>query len=172
MFSSHARRASGLIGLFSLVLLALPLSPAFAQQQPTPAAVSMAKEIIDLKGAMGIFPSVIAGVVQRTRDTLLQANLTLEKPLNETAAQLRTELAPRINDIREIFAKLYAARFTEQELKDISTFLKTPSGKKFVSEEPIFLNESLSKAEEWSNALAEEVLVKFRAEMKKKGHNL
>jgi hypothetical protein len=146
--------------------------PARAQQQPTPAAVSMAKEIVDLKGSMGIFPSVIAGVVQQARDTLLQANLNLEKPLNETAAQLRTELAVRVNDVREIFAKIYAARFTEQELKDILTVLKTAPGRKFIAEEPIFLNESLSRAEQWSNALSEEVMTKFRTEMRKKGHNL
>lgn len=171
MFLSIARRASGLVGLFAIVLF-LPAAPAAAQQQPTPAAVSMAKEIIDLKGSMGIFPSIIAGVVQQARDTFLQANLTLEKPLNETAAQLRTELATRVNDVRELFAKLYAQRFSEQELKEIVTFLKSPTGKKFISEEPIFLNESLSRAEQWSTALSDEVMSKFRAEMRKKGHNL
>ncbi|MGE3144833.1 MAG: DUF2059 domain-containing protein [Pseudorhodoplanes sp.] len=171
MFLSIARRASGLVGLFAIVLL-VPAAPAAAQQQPTPAATSMAKEIIDLKGSMGIFPSIIAGVVQQARDTFLQTNLTLEKPLNETAAQLRTELAARVNDVRELFAKLYAQRFSEQELKEILTFLKSPTGKKFISEEPIFLNESLSRAEQWSTALSDEVMGKFRAEMRKKGHNL
>lgn len=172
MFLSLARRASGLIGMFAIVLLALPAGPAAAQQQPTGAAVSMAKEIVDLKGSMGVFPPVIAGVVQQTRDTLLQSNLMLEKPLNDIAAQLRAEMAPRINDLREIFAKLYAQRFTEQELKDILTFLKSSAGKKFVEEEPIFVSEGLSRAEQWSTELAQEVMTKFRAEMRKKGHNL
>lgn len=171
MLLSLARRASGLTGLVLVAMLGLQSAPA-AAQQPTPAAVSMAKEIIDLKGSMGIFPSIIAGVIQQARDTFLQTNLTLEKPINETAAQLRTELAPRVNDVREIFAKLYAQRFTEQELKDILTFLKTPTGKKFISEEPIFLNESLSQAEQWSSSFSDEVMTKFRAEMRKKGHNL
>jgi hypothetical protein len=41
-----------------------------------------------------------------------------------------------------------------------------------MSEEPIFLNETLARAETWSNDLADEVMTKFRAEMRKKGHNL
>ena len=31
---------------------------------------------------------------------------------------------------------------------------------------------SLGRAQEWANTLSEEVMVKFRAEMKKKGHTL
>lgn len=163
-------RSACLMALMGLVLA--QAVPASAQQQPTPAAISMAKEIVDLKGSLSIFPSVIAGVIERSKDTLLQANMNLQKPLNDMAAQFRTEYAARVNDVREIFARSYAQRFTEQELKDILTFLKSPSGKKFMSEEPIFLNETLARAETWSNDLADEVMTKFRAEMRKKGHNL
>ena len=68
--------------------------------------------------------------------------------------------------------RVYAQYFTEQELKDAVAFYRTPLGKKLISEEPKALDESMKVANEWSNKLAEEVIAKMRAEMKKKGHDL
>ena len=60
----------------------------------------------------------------------------LSKDLNEVAAKLRTELAPRGSELLDQMAKLYAAAFTEQELKDALAFYKSPLGKKVITEEP------------------------------------
>ena len=89
-----------------------------------------------------------------------------------SAATLRTQLAPRTGELKDEIAKLYAARFTEAELKEMLTFFKSPLGKKLLQEEPRFVEASLGRAQDWANKLSEEVMGKFRAEMKKKGHNL
>ena len=39
-------------------------------------------------------------------------------------------------------------------------------------EEPAILNQSMGNVDTWAAKFAEEVMVKFRAEMKKKGHDL
>ena len=49
------------------------------------------------------------------------------------ATQLRTEFTPRRNELMNEAAKLYAARFTEQELKDMAAFYKSPLGKKMLA---------------------------------------
>ena len=41
-----------------------------------------------------------------------------------------------------------------------------------ITEEPIALDQSLKAAQAWANRFSEEVLGRFRVEMKKKGHNL
>ena len=41
-------------------------------------------------------------------------------------------------------AKLYAARFTEQELKDMVAFYKSPLGKKMIAQEPQVLDETFN----------------------------
>ena len=68
--------------------------------------------------------------------------------------------------------RIYAAHFTEQELKEALAFYKTPLGKKLISEEPKALEESMKAADDWSRRLAVEVDAKFRAEMQRRGHNL
>jgi hypothetical protein len=132
----------------------------------------MAKEIITLKGAAGIFESVIPATIEQAKNVLLQTNPMLAKDFNEVALKLRSELAPRAADLLTEVAKLYANRFSEAELKDALAFFKSPVGRKLVAEEPRIIDQSVEVAEAWQTKFGEEVLPKIRAEMKKKGHDL
>jgi uncharacterized protein len=141
-------------------------------QQPSPAAIATAKELIEIKGALNIFEALVPGVIEQTKNLFLQTNPNLSKDLNEVAAQLRAELAPRRAELTEQVALLYAQRFTEQELKSTLLFYKSPLGKKLAAEEPGFVDQSLRFAQDWANKLSDEVVGKMRVEMKKKGHDL
>lgn len=141
-------------------------------QQPSAAAVAAAKEVLEVKGSLTMFEPIVPGVIESAKNVLLQQSPNLQKDLNETAAALRTQLASRSGELNNEIAKLYAARFTEAELKEALTFFKSALGKKLLQEEPRFVEASLGRAQDWSNRLSEEVMAKIRAEMKKKGHNL
>ena len=159
--------------LWAAAVLCLAVAPdARAQQQPSPAAVAAAKEIVELKGAIGMFDPVLVGVVEHSKNLLLQGNPTLAKDLDEVAGKLRTELAPRRAEIHTEIARAYASQFTEQELKDALAFYKTPLGKKLVDAEPKAMDEVTKRVDAWANRFSQEVTTKIRDEMKKKGHNL
>lgn len=158
-------------GLAAFLLLALPATPSLAQQ-PSKNALSLANEILEIKGSMTIFEAVIPGVVEKSKATLLQMNPNLFKDLNEVATNLRKEFGPRLEALRADIARIYAARFTEQEMKDTLAFFKSPLGKKILTEEPAFVDRSMSAAQDWAIKLNDEVLQRFRAEMKKRGHAL
>jgi hypothetical protein len=169
MFAQQSARAV-CSALFALVLIMLA-HPAQAQR-PTPAAISMAKELIALKGATTLYDPVVRGVVEQAKIVLLRTNPMVSKDLNEVTAKLHNEYAGRISDLRELVARVYASRFTEQELKDALTFYKTPLGKKLIEQEPQILDQTMKDAQDWGDKLSEEVISKMRAEMKKKGHEL
>jgi hypothetical protein len=158
-------------GLAAFLLLALPATPSLAQQ-PSKNALSLANEILEIKGSMTIFEAVIPGVVEKSKATLLQMNPNLFKDLNEVGTNLRKEFGPRLETLRAEIARIYAARFTEQEMKDTLAFFKSPLGKKILIEEPVFVDRSMSAAQDWAIKLNDEVLQRFRAEMKKRGHAL
>ena len=143
-----------------------------AQAQPSAAAVALGREVVEAKGALNMFDSVIVGVIEYHKGVLLQSNPNLQKDLNDVAARLSTEFAPRRANVHTEIARAYASRFTEQELKEILAFYKTPLGKKLIVEEPKGVDDATKRVDEWANKFAEEVLVRIRAEMKKKGHNL
>lgn len=142
------------------------------QPSPSPAAVALAKEVIAAKGANSMYDPVLIGVIEQGKNLLLQQNPTLSRELNEVAVKLRNDLRVRTEELTTDIAQRYAARFNEQELKDVLAFYKTPVGQKVILEEPKILDASVQQAQAWASRLSEEVLDKFRTEMKKKGHDL
>ena len=138
---------SACAGLLALVLAAI--SPAQAQQ-PTANALALAKEIIIVKGGNAIYEPVVPGIVDRARTLFLQVNPMLGKDLNEVAAKLQAEYTPRTAELLNDGAKLYASKFTEQELKDVLAFYKSPVGRKVITQEPVILDQSGANTEEWA----------------------
>jgi hypothetical protein len=160
---------SACAGLLALVLAAL--SPAQAQQ-PSANAIALAKEIIIVKGGNAIYEPVIPQIVDRARTVFLQANPMLGKDLNEVAAKLQAEYTPRTAELLNDGAKLYASKFTEQELKDVLTFYKSPVGRKVIAQEPVILDQSSVNTDEFANKIADEIIAKFRAEMRRRGKEI
>jgi len=159
--------------LAPVVLAAQMLAGAALAQQPTPAAIAAAKELVELKGGSQMFDPVINSIVEQTKGALLQTNPQLAKDLNDVATQLRTEFAPRRDELMTEAAKRYAMRFSEAELKELTTFFKSNLGKKMIQQEPQVLDETFGFVQQqFGPRVAEEAMNRYRTEMKKKGHNL
>jgi hypothetical protein len=145
----------------------------FAQQaKPSAAAIATAKEIVAIKGGDSLFGPLIPNVIAQGKAMFEQQNPALGKDLGTVAAKLRTELGPRIQEVNDELAKAYAAHFTESELKEMLAFYKSPLGRKMITEEPKALAQGMNFAQDWARKFSEEVLTKYRAEMKKMGHDL
>lgn len=141
-------------------------------EEPAPSALALAKELIVLKGSTQLWDAVVPGVIEQAKGVFMQTNPALGRELNDVAAQLRAEYAPRASQLVDQVAQLYAKTFTEQELKDALAFFKSPLGRKIVSEEPKVLDDGFRRIQEWTNKFSEEVMGRMRAEMKKKGYDL
>ena len=157
--------------------LALAGVPAGAQQAPSlkpasPAAIAAAKEILAMKNASAMYASAIPNIVQQTKQVLLQNNLNYQKDLNEVAVIVAQGLAGREQEIGEGMAKIYANEFTEQELKDLVTFYKSPLGQKLLLTEPRAIQFSMSYMNQWAQSFSEVVNGQFRAEMRKRGKEI
>jgi hypothetical protein len=142
------------------------------QAQPSAVAIATAKEIVAIKGGDNLFGAMIPNVIEQGKAMFEQQNPALGKDLNTVAAKLRTELGPRIQEVNDEVAKAYASHFTEAELKDMLTFYKSPIGRKMIAEEPKALAQGMNFAQNWAQKFSEEVLSKYRVEMKKMGHDL
>lgn len=147
-------------------------SPLANAQQPTPAAMASARELISITGATTLFSPLILGVVEQAKGLYLQQNPALSKDLNEIAKQVSADLQPRFSELTEEVSRLYATNFTEQELKDILAFYRTSAGKKLLATQPQIVDSSMKFAQEWANKLSDQVIAKMRDELKKRGHAL
>ena len=174
------KRFSGILAAAGMALgLALSAAPAMAQQptavplkEATPAAIAAAKEILAMKNASAMYANAVPNIVEQTKNALLQANLNYQKDLNEVAIIVAKNLAGREKEIGEGMAKVYANEFTEQELKDLVTFYKSPLGQKLLASEPRAIQFSMSYMNQWAQVFAETVNAAFRGEMRKRGKEI
>jgi hypothetical protein len=170
---SLRRAMAAMLALIALCLV----EPARAQSVPPPPQVSpaqllLAKQIVSIKGVNAMLAPLIRGVVQKTKDSVLQTNIMWGKDLNEIALQIEKELQPRSVEVIDASARYYASHFTEAELKQLLTFYQSPVGQKMLVEEPKALDETMAYAGSWGDDLSIDVMNKLRAEMKKRGHDM
>lgn len=177
----------GLSGILSAACLAtivaLSGAPATAQQaapkkdapaanaQPvkaSPAALAAAKEILALKSASTLYQSAVPNIVEQTKNALVQSNLNYQKDLGEVAIIVAKNLAGREKEIGDGMAQVYTTEFSEQELKDLVTFYKSPLGQKLLAAEPRAIQSSMAYMNQWALAFASIVNDAFRDEMKKR----
>jgi uncharacterized protein len=181
------KRISGILSAAGLAAgLALVGVPAMAQQpapkqgapaqngqpQPlkpaSPVALAAAKELLGMKNAAAMYQAAVPNIVEQTKNALIQQNLNYQKDLTELAPVVAKSLAGREKEIGEGMAQIYANEFSEQELKDLVTFYKTPLGQKLLSAEPRAIQFSMSYMNQWAMVFAGTVNEEFRAEMKKR----
>jgi hypothetical protein len=141
-------------------------------QQPSAAAIALARDVIVTKGAGGMADPLVHGVVESVKNSFIPTNPSLTRELNEVAALLHKEVDVKRAEVLDQMARAYAAHFTEQELKDLLAFYKTPLGQKFTKEEPAAIEEGLQRAQQWADGFAETTMSRMRNEMQKKGHRL
>jgi len=171
---------SRILPVAGLVLgLALAGPPATAQQaqapappKASPAAIAAAKEILTMKNASAMFAGAVPNIVQKTKDTLLASNINYQKDLNEVAVIVAQNLAGREKEIGDGMAQIYASQFTEQELKDLVIFYKSPLGQKLIVNEPRAIQFTMSYMQQWAQQFAEIVNGEFRSEMRKRGKQI
>ena len=149
-----------------------PAAPTTTLKPGSPAAIAAAKEILAMKNASAMYASAVPNLVEQTKNALLQSYLNYQKDLNEVAIIVAKTLAGREKEIGDGMAHVYANEFTEQELKDLVTFYKSPLGQKLLSSEPRAIQFSMSYMNQWAQQFAEVINGQFRAEMKKRGKDI
>src|SRR4051794_5777302 len=104
MTNAFAVATRALVVAAAFIVLPAPVQA----QQPSANAITLAKEIIAVKGSANLFDAVLPNLVDKSRAMFLQTNPMLSKDLSDVAAKLRTELSPRAAELLTEMAKLYA----------------------------------------------------------------
>ena len=126
-----------------------------------------------MKNASAMYANAVPNIVVQTKNALLQANLNYQKDLERGRRDRRARISPGARRrSATAWRKVYANEFTEQELKDLVTFYKSPLGQKLLASEPRAIQFSMSYMNAWAQNFAEVVNAQFRAEMRKRGKEI
>jgi hypothetical protein len=168
---------SPLVGLalaFSVLAAPMALAQTGAPAQPaaTESQLAAARDLITSSGAQRTFDSVMPSVVGQVRQTFSRQHPEMIKDIEASLKDIEPEIEAKRADILDIAAKVYAARLTEQELKDSAAFFKSPTGQKYVQAQPVIFDELFSEVRNWMAQLSDFTVSRLRTEMKKRGHDL
>ena len=119
-----------------------------------------------------VYANAVPAIIQRVKDQLLASNLSYQKDLEEVAVSEAQAMNGREKEIGEQMAKMYATDFTEQELKDLTTFYKSALGQKVLAQEPKTEQAIGMYLNQWAQTFSQSVISDFRAAMQKRGKPL
>lgn len=131
----------------TLLVLALFASPAVTLAA-TPKEKAI-KELFNLQKMERIGEQVMGQVIENFK---AQVPENQHKKLAEVA---KKELST--DDLSASLAKVYDQNLSEQELKDIIAFYKTPTGQKYIAVQPKLIGESTQQIQMWGMKYSERV---------------
>jgi uncharacterized protein len=145
-----------------------PAAPA-APGAPSPAAVAAADRILGDIGVKESVALVVPGMMAE-----LEANVTRTRPeikdsLRATLKSIQPEFDATAKQIYDQAATLLASQMSEKEITDVAAFFDSPSGKKYVSVTPVFLQQFANMTAPWRDKLSTDIVARARQDMKKKG---
>jgi uncharacterized protein len=165
MIRTASRLAATSVALFMLA------SPAFAQAQPTPSHLALAREVAMSSGMTRSFDAMAEPFLEQ----LQQMNVTrpeIKQDLTQVVATIRPELEQQKQKMIDNAARAFASHMSEAELKDVATFYKSPAGMKYVQVQPGVLDDIVRDLAVWTQETGEFVIKRAREEMAKRGHEL
>lgn len=163
----------GLVVAFSALPAAAQQPPPAQQLKPVSAsALQAARDLLAAKNVGQIYSNAVPNIIERAKAQLLGNNLNYQKDLNEVAAVIAQQNVGKEKEIGEQMAKIYANDFTEQELKDLTAFYRSPLGQKLLTTEPKSIQASMQYMNGWAQNFGEHVIGEFRAQMQKRGKPL
>jgi uncharacterized protein len=144
-------------------------APAATPGLPSPAAVAAADQILGDIGVKQSLALVVPGMMAE-----LEANVTRTRPeikdsLRATLKGIQPEFDATARQAYDAAATLLASEMSEKEITDVAAFFESPSGKKYVSVTPVFLQKLGDITAPWRDKLSTDIVTRAREEMKKKG---
>ncbi|MEM7694298.1 MAG: DUF2059 domain-containing protein [Pseudomonadota bacterium] len=173
-------RARGLVkGIAAVIALAVPLflvaSPAALAQSEenfTESHLRAAAKLIRVTGSDATFDDILPDIVLKTQNVFTRTNpaLTLEIETAVNAAAI--EMVPRRLSLAADLQKIWARRFTEAELNELTTFFETPLGAKFVELRTTITVLSVGASRQWQQGISTDMVTRTRQLLQEAGHQL
>ena len=161
-------RAKALVAVaLSASILALS-APAFAQEV-SPEQMALARKYVDLTDRSSIFEVTMVETGVETMRQIVQQDPTLVDKTDAAISKTLEEYRGRKGELLDQFARVYAVRFTTEELQKIVDFYQSPVGVK-LSEANSEVNVDLQRVlQVFTNTIKTEFFAKVRAELRAGG---
>ncbi|KKC34272.1 hypothetical protein WH91_03815 [Devosia psychrophila] len=165
-------RAKALLAVaLSAVLITVAMPAAMAQEVP-PEQLALARKYIDLTDRASVYEITLVEIGIGTMRQIVQQNPELSDKTDAAVGKVLEEYRDRKGELLDQFARIYAVRFTVEELQQIVAFYESPTGQK-LSQANTEVNSDLQAVlQVFTNNTRSEFFAKVRAELRSQGLEL
>lgn len=153
----------------AVFLFAVALASPVAAEEFTESHLAAARDTIAAAHASEQFNQILVVLAEQTKALFLRSDPTAVKDVNDVVDSIALDLAKRRPELDRELEKVWAARFSEDELKQISAFYRSPVGEKFGTSMAVIIQDSIRSANIWRDALSTEIVTRSRDELNKRG---
>jgi hypothetical protein len=141
-------------------------------QPPSSAALAAARELVEAARTAEQFQSLLPLIVQQMKPAVVQGRPEVERDYDKIMPLLMEAANQQVARLADEVAGIYARNFAVEELRELTAFLRTPTGRKFLDMTPIIAQESMSMGQKFEQRVAQELQTRIREELRKRGHNI
>ena len=162
------KRAKGLVAVVMSASL-LALSAPVLAQEVSPEQLSLARKYVDLSDNAAIFEVTMVETGIDTMRQLVQQNPEIMEQVDAAVQKVLESYRPRKDELMNQFARVYALRFSVEELQQIVSFYESDVGRK-LSSANIEINTDLQRVlGVFTNNVRSEFFAQVRAELRSQG---
>lgn len=144
-----------------------PKRPEIAQRH-----LNIAYETVFITRTTRAYGEVLPNLARRVKARLSERSPNLKEAIERAVDDVALALAERQGELDLLIARSWAERFSEQELRDISTFFATPTGTKLARANTELIASGLDIARQWGQQMGIEMVRAVTEKLKKQGHEL
>ena len=161
-------RAKALVAVaLSAALIAVAV-PVAAQEVP-PDQLALARKYVELTDNAGVYEITLVEIGMGTLSQLTTQNPELADEIDLAIGAVLETYQSRKGELLDQFARIYATRFTIEELQEIVTFYESPTGQKLAAANTDVNMDLQAVLQVFTNNTRSEFFAKVRAELRAKG---
>ena len=161
-------RAKGLVAVVASAAI-LALSAPVIAQEVSPEQMSLARKYVDLTDNAAVFEVTMVETGIETMRQLVTQNPEIMDAVDTAVQNVLQDYRARKDELMNQFARVYAVRFTVEELQQIVAFYETDVGKK-LSASNLEVNADLQRVLQiFTENVTREFFAQVRAELRAQG---
>jgi Uncharacterized protein conserved in bacteria len=161
-------RAKGLVAVAASAAILALAAPVVAQEV-SPEQLSLARQYVDLTDNASVFEVIMVETGIETMRQLVTQNPEIMDSVDSAVQKVLEDYRARKGELMNQFARVYALRFTVEELQQIVTFYESDVGKK-LSASNLEVNSDLQRVlQVFTENVKREFFAQVRAELRAQG---
>jgi len=143
-------------------MLVLGAGAASAQEELTEGQVAAAREVVQVTKSLEAFDDILPILAEQTQTLFIQSDPARTQEVVAVTNEVALEMAKRRADLNQVIYEVWARRFSEDELRQLADFYRTPLGQKLTEAGPTITAISIGAARQWQDAMSTEMVALVR----------